>query len=89
MGVTLNRKKLQQNAGKEYAKINCLFITLQIVFKHREETSKDHQGKHREGLKMFVPLSWERGGRREEEKSFDFHSYEKGIGRPSHSLGFC
>lgn len=37
-------------------------MTLQIVLKHREETSKDCKGKHREGLKIFIPLSGEYRG---------------------------
>lgn len=46
-----------------------LFITLQIVLKYREETSKEHKGKHREGLKIFIPLSGEYRGEEKKKKS--------------------
>lgn len=63
-----------------------LFITLQTILKYREETSNDHKEKHRKGLKIYVPLSGECGGRGEEENSFNFHNYEKGI-KPPHLNG--
>lgn len=52
------------------------FMTLQVVLKYGEETSKDDKGKHREGLKIFIPLAGE-FGRGEDKKSFNFHSDKK------------